>query len=253
MANYIITHPLIHPDFSVPAFGKIDFGSASDGAYSDGYKMVAFEPGKILQAQELNEIQFRMNVHQTLTMQMVSNWMSTIMFSGSLNSSGPGWDGATPLDPKLINITADSIGFATNNWYLCKARSSGLFFWLYFLTGFTQLPDSSINQNSNDTTSYIATQLNDIPLNSYIGFELNTSASGEYTGEIVDCNTTDTPHGNHQLYVKNTSVCGSSRYYIKIVDIKITDDNTTNDFVAIAQKRDDGMYFLNNIKIESAV
>jgi hypothetical protein len=62
MANYIITHPLIHPDFSVPAFGKIDFGSASDGAYSDGYKMVAFEPGKILQAQELNEIQFRIEL-----------------------------------------------------------------------------------------------------------------------------------------------------------------------------------------------
>jgi hypothetical protein len=94
--------------------------------------------------------------------------------------------------------------------------------------------------------------LSDIPLNSYIGFELNTSASGEYTGEIADCNTTGN-NGNHQLQVKNTSVCGSSRYYLKIVGIKITDDNTTNDFVAIAQKRSDGMYFLNNIKVESAV
>ena len=78
--TYPIIYPIEHPDFSVPGFGKIDFGSASDGIYSDGYKMVAFEPGKILQAQELNEIQFRMSVHQTLTMKMISNWMSTIVF-----------------------------------------------------------------------------------------------------------------------------------------------------------------------------
>jgi hypothetical protein len=237
--EYTIVHPTQHPDFSVPGFGKIDFSSASDGVYSDGYKMVAFEPGKILQAQELNEIQFRMNVHQTLTMKMVSNWMSTIVFGGSLDSSGPGWDGATPLYPKMITISSDTINITHRNWYLCKAPSSGLFFWLYFMT--------------DRVTAYISTLLSDIPLNSYIGFELNTTASGEYTGEIVDCNTTDPEYGNHQLYVKNTSVCGSSRYYLKIVDIIIREDNNTNDFVAIAQKRSDGMYFLNNIKVESAV
>lgn len=239
MATDNITYPTTHPDFSVPGFGKIDFGSASDGAYSDGYKMIAFEPGKILQAQELNEIQFRMNVHQTLTMKMVSNWMSTIVFAGSLDSSGPGWDGATPINPTMITVSSDVISIGLNNWYLCKARSSGLFFWLYIETD---------ARNNNST----ATLLSDIPLNSYIGFELNTSASGEYTGEIVDCNT-EGQNGNHQLQVKNTSVCGSSRYYLKIVDIIIRDDNTTNDFVAIAQKRSDGMYFLNNIKVESAV
>ena len=236
--EYTITYPITHPDFSVPGFGKIDFGSASDGAYSDGYKMIAFEPGKILQAQELNEIQFRMNVHQTLTMKMVSNWMSTIVFAGSENSSGPGWDGATPIDPKIVTTSSDSIGFAPRNWYLCKAQSSGLFFWLYF----------DVSQN----VPTVSTLLSDIPLNSYIGFVLNTSGSGEYTGEIVDCNTTGL-NGNHQLQVKNTSVCGSSRYYLKIVDIVIRQNNNTNDFVAIAQKRSDGMYFLNNIKVESAV
>jgi len=239
MANTIdIRYSRTHPDFSVPGFGKIDFGYASEGAYSDGYKMIAFEPGKILQAQELNEIQFRMNVHQTLTMKMVSNWMSTIVFAGSQDSSGPGWDGATPIDPSIVTASSDAIGFAPRNWYLCKARSSGLFFWLYF----------DVEQD----VPTISTLLSDIPLNSYIGFELNTSANGEYTGEIADCNTTGN-NGNHQLQVKNTSVCGSSRYYLKIVDIIIRDDNTTNDFVAIAQKRSDGMYFLNNIKVESAI
>jgi hypothetical protein len=233
-----IKYPRIHPDFSVPGFGKIDFGYASDGAYSDGYKMIAFEPGKILQAQELNEIQFRMNVHQTLTIKMVSNWMSTIVFAGSENSSGPGWDGATPIDPKIVTTSSDSIGFAPRNWYLCKARSSGLFFWLYF--------------DVSQSVPTVSTSLSDIPLNSYIGFELNTSANGEYTGEIADCNTTG-DNGLHQLQVKNTSVCGSSRYYLKIVDITIRQNNNTNDFVAIAQKRVDGMYFLNNIKVESAV
>ena len=209
-----INYPRIHPQFSVPGFGKIDFGYASDGSYSDGYKMIAFEPGKILQAQELNEIQFRMNVHQTLTMKMVSNWMSTIVFAGSENSSGPGWDGATPIDPKIVTTSSDSIGFAPRNWYLCKAQSSGLFFWLYF----------DVSQN----VPTVSTLLSDIPLNSYIGFVLNTSASGTYTGEIVDCDTTGL-NGNHQLQVKNTSVCGSSRYYLKIVDIAIRQNNNTND------------------------
>ena len=145
----------------------------------------------------------------------------------------------------MITVSSDTINIGHNNWYLCKAPSSGLFFWLYFMTDY---------QGSNFAVS---TLLNDIPLNYYIGFELNTSASGEYTGEIVDCNTTNPDYGNHQLYVKNTSICGSSRYYLKIVDIKITDDLTTaanvNSFAPIAQKRSDGMYFLNNIKIERAI
>lgn len=242
MATYTVTYSQTHPDFSVPGFGKIDFGSASTGLYSDGYKMVAFEPGKILQAQELNEIQFRMNVHQTLTMRMVSNWLSTIIFAGTANTSGPGWDGATPLDPNTITVTSDTINIGKNNWYLCKAPSSGLFFWLYFKA--TGIPGP------------ISIPLNSIPENSYIGFALNTSANGEYTGQIVDC-TTDGGIGLHELQVKGTSVCGSSRYYLKIVDLIITDDLTTaanvNSFAPIAQKRSDGMYFLNNIKIESVV
>lgn len=244
MATYTITSSQTHPDFSVPGFGKIDFGSPSAGVYSDGYKMVAFEPGKILQAQELNEIQFRMNVHQTLTMRMISNWLSTIVFAGTENSSGPGWDGATPLDPNMITVTSDTINIERNNWFLCKAPSSGLFFWLYFKV---QGPVGSL-----------PIQLSSIPENSYIGFALNTSANGEYTGEIVDCNST-APLGiqKHELQVKGTSVCGSSRYYLRIVDIVITDDLTTaanvNSFAPIAQKRADGMYFLNNIKIESVV
>ena len=65
-----------HPDFTTPNFGVIDFGVPAAGQFSQGYKMIAFEPGKILQAQELNEIQFRMNVHQTLTMEMTSNWFN---------------------------------------------------------------------------------------------------------------------------------------------------------------------------------
>lgn len=244
MATYTITSSQTHPDFSVPGFGKIDFGSPSTGAYSDGYKMVAFEPGKILQAQELNEIQFRMNVHQTLTMRMISNWLSTIVFAGTENSSGPGWDGATPLDPNMITVTSDTINIERNNWFLCKAPSSGLFFWLYFKV--------------LGPVGLLPIQLSSIPENSYIGFALNTSANGEYTGEIVDCNST-APLGaqKHDLQVKGTSVCGSSRYYLRIVDIVITDDLTTaanvNSFAPIAQKRADGMYFLNNIKIESVV
>ena len=240
MAINIITEQLSRlPDFNPLSFGGIaDYGQAAAGSYSAGYKMIAFEPGKILQAQELNELQFRMNVHQTLTMEMISNWMTEILTSGSAETSGPGWDGATPIKPSDVKATSLTIAIKNQSWYLCKANSSGLYFWLYFYT------DAPLSVNN-------FLSLTDVPLNSYVGFSLNTSGSGEYTGEIATCNTSGLS-GIHPLNLANSSACGSSRYYLKITDVVTSTQQITNSFVAIAQRRSDGFYFINNIKVSEA-
>jgi hypothetical protein len=228
-----------HPNFAPPTFGVIDFGTPTTGPFSVGYKMIAFEPGKILQAQELNEIQFRMNVHQTLTMQMTSNWLNEIIVFGTTDSFGPGWDGATPIKPNniLYNRLTDTLFFEKRQWYLCKANSNGLFFWLYL---------SATNEIFYDASA--------VSPNNYIGFTLNTTADGEYTGELVNCNTVGNINSQgavtkHQLTLKNSSVCGSSRYYLRITGITESVNQITNEFVGIVQKRQDGYYYLNNIKV----
>lgn len=232
-----------HPDFKTPTFGVVDFGIASDGLYSTGYKMIAFEPGKILQAQELNEIQFRMNVHSTLTMQMFSNWLNALISSSdaSPNSTGPGWEGATPLHPNVFSFKATTQYITLNVteysyfWFLCKANSNGLYFWIAVFP--EEIEDTVI-----PTSAY--------PVGTYFGLILNTSGGGEYTGELVNCEDSGGIFGNYPLTVKNSSVCGSSRYFIKAIAFETRDVPIDNDFCAFAQKRADGIYYLNNVKIK---
>jgi hypothetical protein len=245
MANAsIITEILTNvPGFAPPNFGAVDFGVPANGNYSAGYKMIAFEPGKILQAQELNEIQFRMNVEQTLTNQMFANWLNALLNYGSSSSSGPGWEGATPLHPDLLtyNTVTNRVlfknydGTAPDPWFLCKTNSSGLYFWAFLYT------DMQVDFS-----------LADVPENYYIGFTLNTTASETYTGELATCDTVGL-QGHHPLNVKNSSSCGSGRYYIKITGTTTSDTQVTNSFVGLAQKRSDGLYYLNNIKVKEII
>ena len=227
-----------HPNFKVPNFRLVDFGIAADGQFSYGYKMIAFEPGKILQAQELNELQFRMNAHQNLTSQMLSNWLNFIIISGTASSTGPGWDGCTPISPNNVKYRASTgvLIIERLQWYLCKANSNGLFFWLYL-----------------DADVPIEIQTNGVPLNNYIGFTLNTTANREYTGELVNCNSIGAIVGTqgikHPLNMKNTSSCGSSRYYLRITGIQNSTIPIANNFCGMVQKKEDGLYFLNNIKV----
>jgi hypothetical protein len=242
MANStIITESLTNvPGFTPPTFGAVDFGVPSNGLYSAGYKMIAFEPGKILQAQELNEIQFRMNVEQTLTNQMFANWLNALMVSGSQATSGPGWNGATPLHPDLVTHDINNNKLLIkpyddtepNPWFLCKTNSSGLYFWAFLYTD-----------------SDIVFDLGAVSENNYIGFSLNSTANAEYTGELVNCNTQGLL-GKHPLNIKNSSSCGSGRYYLKITGITISQTAITNNFVGLVQKRSDGLYYLNNIKVK---
>lgn len=227
----------IHPDFTTPNFGAVDFGSAAIGPYSGGYKMIAFEPGKILQAQELNEIQFRMSVHTTLTAKMISAWTNVLINStlSSPDSTGPGWEGATPLYPDSIRYSRTSQQLRIppgDSWFLCKLNSNGLYFWI---------PVTTYEIISVNTASF--------PIGTFFGVELNSTGSGEYTGELVDCEDTG-DIGNHPLEVKNTSNCGSSRYFVKIINFKESDVPVTNNFCAFGQKRSDGIYYLNNVKIQ---
>jgi hypothetical protein len=94
--------------------------------------------------------------------------------------------------------------------------------------------------------------LADVPENYYIGFTLNTTASETYTGELATCDTVGL-QGHHPLNVKNSSSCGSGRYYIKITGITTSDTQVTNSFVGLAQKRSDGLYYLNNIKVKEII
>jgi len=239
------------PGFNPPNFGAVDFGVPANGIFSAGYKMIAFEPGTILQAQELNEIQYRMNIEQTLSNQMLSNWLNELLNYGSSSSTGPGWEGATPVNPNLLTVNPAINKLVFNNtkfdnnvpsfnntsqlaWFLCKANSFGLYFWLLLKTNIVPL-----------------FSLSDIPENYFIGFTLNTTANETYTGELATCNTISSDNGlYHPLNVRNTSSCGSGRYYLKITGITISDTQITNNFVAIAQNRSDGLYYLNNIKVK---
>tara|TARA_R110002012_G_scaffold204050_1_gene373619 strand:- start:25082 stop:26236 length:1155 start_codon:yes stop_codon:yes gene_type:complete len=69
----------------------------SERQNTKNYHLLGFAPQRALQAEDLNEIQERFMVDNTLTQQMWSNWNS----QSNLQSSefGPGWFGATPMYP----------------------------------------------------------------------------------------------------------------------------------------------------------
>ena len=71
----------------------------SERQNTKNYHLLGFAPQRALQAEDLNEIQERFMVNNTLTQQMWSNWnsfnnMQTCEF-------GPGWFGTTPLYPHV--------------------------------------------------------------------------------------------------------------------------------------------------------
>jgi len=80
------------------------------------YLLLGFAPQRGLQAEDLNEIQEKIAVDNTLTQQMWSNWNSYNNIS--VSSFGPGWFGATPLYPhewKSRNRFLDELVYADSN------------------------------------------------------------------------------------------------------------------------------------------
>lgn len=129
------------------------------------YYGVAFNPGYPLQASELNEMQEIFYIQQTLTQEMISSWggneipsknaefISTwlpaktdeIENSGwKRTSTGPGWEGCTPLNyNQIIDTTVASSVInlkLSAGWYLIKspninaaggALGGGFGIWVY--------------------------------------------------------------------------------------------------------------------------
>jgi hypothetical protein len=104
-------------------------------------QLVAFQPGNPLQASELNELQEKRLLDNTLNFEMLGAWAKEC-FSNNLDF--PKWDGAIPLYPKTDTIGSDSklIGLtqtATNTiqvqfrtgWYLVKT-DAGLRTWVHY-------------------------------------------------------------------------------------------------------------------------
>ncbi len=69
----------------------------SERQNTKNYHLLGFAPQRALQAEDLNEIQERFMVNNTLTQQMWSNWNS--FNNMQMCEFGPGWFGTTPLHP----------------------------------------------------------------------------------------------------------------------------------------------------------
>ena len=69
----------------------------SERQNTKNYHLLGFAPQRALQAEDLNEIQERFMVDNTLTQQMWSNWNS--LSNLQISEFGPGWFGTTPMYP----------------------------------------------------------------------------------------------------------------------------------------------------------
>jgi len=105
------------------------------------YVVCGFKPGFALQASELNEIQERFLVYQTLSNRCNNNWRA----STTLTAPNPFWEGATPFSPANISTTqtAGSITvFANAGWYYVidslagggSVSNSGFGYWINIKT-----------------------------------------------------------------------------------------------------------------------
>lgn len=145
-------------------------------------QLVAFQPGNPLQASELNELQERRLLDNTLNFEMMGAWAKEC-FSNNLDF--PKWDGVIPLYPKTDTIGSDTklIGItqATTNtiqvqlksgWYLAKT-DAGLRVWVHYdnpssaYSSFALAPATNYYIGVSKTEGYTgATSSNDLGDNS---------------------------------------------------------------------------------------
>lgn len=71
----------------------------SERQNTKNYHLLGFAPQRALQAEDLNEVQERFMVNNTLTQQMWSNWNS--FNTMEISEFGPGWFGTTPMYPHI--------------------------------------------------------------------------------------------------------------------------------------------------------
>ena len=194
------------------------------------YQLVAFRPGYPLQASELNEIQEQIYLQQSLTAMMWANWC-TFKVASTPDSTGPGWAGATPLQPNFLT-SSSSLLTINPGWYLCKMYSSGLYFWVY----------------NNLSKAYFSDAT--VQINQYIGFTITTQGEVDgnpvMSGSFVSCS--DDP-GLRDNSGGAQGSCGADRYKVKLTAIGISNTGHSTSFIPIVKKNADGFYFLNNTKV----
>lgn len=192
------------------------------------YQLIAFRPGYPLQASELNEIQDQIYVQQSLTTMMWANWC-TYKVASTTDSTGPGWEGATPLQPSIIGLSGNILS-VNKGWYLCKMKTSNLYFWLY---------------NDLALTNFSLTA---VPDDYYIGFTISTQGvdlNGEpvISGGFVDCQDDPSLRDNSGGSV---TFCGADRYKVEITSVGTSESGFSASFVPIVQKKNNKFMFLNN-------
>lgn len=193
------------------------------------YQLIAFKPGYPLQHSELNEMQEMFYVQQSLTAIMWSNWC-TYKVASTINSKGPGWEGATPLQPSLLQFS-NNILTVSPGWYLCALKTSGFYIWLY---------------NHNPEAKFT---FQSIPTNSYVGFSVSTQgvdASGNVVGVggFVTCREDQSlrEYYNDQI----AGECGADRYKVELTSVGRSGTGYSDIFLPIVQRRDNFLYFMNN-------
>lgn len=109
----------------------ITYGSRTQSNIDNtkNYVFLGFKPGFPLQASELNEIQENFYAQQTLTSEMIYNW-------SNLGVSGPGWWGATPIKPQLLDRTGTAptvTVILSPGWLYVKQPNfmGGMGMWIY--------------------------------------------------------------------------------------------------------------------------
>jgi hypothetical protein len=193
---------------NAPYFSRVaDINLRNDNT-NVNYPMLAFKPGYALQASELNEIQDNFYVQKTLSDSLLQNWWKTgtnLNLTGSSTEymSGPGWDGAIPLNPSAITAVENvgQINFSTPSalqWFLVTDPSTKFKFWATFDTSYL--------------VSNIAIIKATAPSLVYVGMRVKTS--------IVNCSSVETEAGyifndnSSGGYISNT--CGASRFKIEL-------------------------------------
>ena len=185
-----------------PYYSRIS--SQELGSTPKNYVMTGFRPGYALQASELNEIQERFFLNQTLTVTMLSNWGSAMLDYGpgwgSSDATGPGRGGLTPISPTMITKSGTNITFS-KGWYLAQ------------IPLFDTTENSEIGDNSQRNFKvWIYSDVNrtcSIPGNNsgYIGFNITQ----EYVTETEDIDLNDNSSGDG-----GTNGPGATRYKLVI-------------------------------------
>jgi hypothetical protein len=139
------------------------------------YVFVGFKPGLPLQASELNEIQERAALENTLTSTMISSWPHSVPnLPEGVILYGPGWKGTTPLypEPNFGDVSTDSTLFykeatkliANSGWYLVHVPSSNMKHWFYLSeTKEITIPDNFTGFVGFDDVGYQIVKSSDDP------------------------------------------------------------------------------------------